>query len=382
MYKNSVIIVLIMFLSSACGDMMDIHQEFVKDGEIVYLSKPDSVKFLAGKNRVYFECVLRNAPNITSIDIFWNRGKDSHIIPVTPSTGIYKLNAWIPDLEEQSYTFEVQTSDSYGQHSLMTTGFANSYGEMFQMSLVNRPYRGFALTDRNKEVSVELSWINAAERLVWSEIRYNDKNDNTRVIRALPADVVTVCEDATVNSVFECRSAFLPETDAVDTFYTEWKRILPDPNYTLGMNGWSVTASSYQPTGNEYGPPEVILQPGFELLWHSQWGGGPVAQLPHWIEIDMQNAKSLTRIEVTRHTDVKSLHIIPSETLISDKTALKNMTPAAILEYPGPWDLRNVMRYCDFETPVSARYIYLYMPDTHRNPYACLQYIKVFGWTQ
>ncbi|MDR1129898.1 MAG: hypothetical protein LBK96_02830 [Prevotellaceae bacterium] len=384
-YKKLALIVISLFMLSSCSDMMDLHQEYIKDGETVYMPKPYQVQFLAGKERIYFECLLRNATNVTSVDISWNRGDSSQIIPVTPGAGYYWVSAWIPNMGEQSYTFEVQTSDAYGQHSLKTSGFANSYGELFQESLVNRPYRSFALTDRNREVSVELSWIAAAERLVWSEIRYDGDDGDMQTIRVLPSETATVCEKAMVNSVFEYRSAFLPEPEAVDTFYTDWQRIIPDPNYTLSMDGWTATASSYDGSAGaqiyKWGTPDVIFLNGFEYVWHTRYTGS-TAQLPHWIEIDMQNLKSLTRLEVTRHTDTKTLHVIASETQISDKNALGNMTPAATLEYPGPAATTNITRSCDFETPLSARYIYFYMPDTHRNPYVSIQFMKVFGWTQ
>jgi hypothetical protein len=380
-YKNLTVIIVTLFLTTACGDMMDLHQEFIRNGETVYMPKPDSVKFLAGNKKIYFECMLRNAPNVTTIDIFWNRGKDSLIIPVNPGTGIFMVRDSLTNMGEQSYTFEVQASDAYNQHSLRITGFANSYGDLYQQSLVNRPYRGFALTDRNKDVSVELAWISAASGLIRSEVRYDDESGVPRTIRVLPSEMNTICEKATVNSVFEYRSAFLPEPDAVDTFYTAWKQITPDPNYTLGMDGWTVTASSYDASSTDWGPPAVILEPGPERVWHTRYSGS-TAQLPHWIEIDMQNLKSLTRLEVIRYTDIKTLNIITSETQITDKGSLKNLTPVASLEYPGPWTLRNIMRSCDFEEPVSARYMYLYMQDSHRNPYSSIQEIKVFGWTQ
>jgi hypothetical protein len=385
MYNKLTAIAVTLFLLISCGDMNDLHQEYIKDGETVYMPKPYSVKFLSGNKRIYFECILYNAPNVTSIDIFWNRRDSSRIIPVTPGTGIYAVREWIDNMDEQSYTLEVRTSDAFGQHSLWTTGFASAYGDMFQQSLANRPYRGFALTDRNGEVSVELTWINAAERLIYSEVRYDDEDGDPRMIRVSPLEAITVCEQATVNSTFEYRSAFLPEPEAADTFYTEWKRIAPDPNYTLAMDGWTATASSYENSaayGQQWGPPDVIFTNGTGSIWHSRFTHNGTAQPPHWIEIDMQNLKRLTRLEITRHTDIQFLYVIASETQITDKNTLGSMTPMATLEYPAPAALMNIMRSCDFEEPVSARYVYFYIPAGYRPPYGSIQYIKAFGWTQ
>src|SRR5690606_3791113 len=98
--------------ATSCESFMDIHEEYVKDGEIIYAPKADSIQFIAGKGRVQFAFWLKNAPNVKSIDLYWNSMSDSLITPVSPTTGLDSFYVVVPDLPEGAYTFEVKTRDN------------------------------------------------------------------------------------------------------------------------------------------------------------------------------------------------------------------------------------------------------------------------------
>ena len=37
---------------TSCDDFMDVHKEYIEGGEIIYAPKPDSLRFIAGKERI------------------------------------------------------------------------------------------------------------------------------------------------------------------------------------------------------------------------------------------------------------------------------------------------------------------------------------------
>ncbi len=39
-------------LITSCEDFMDVHKEYIEGGEIIYAPKPDSIAFIAGKERI------------------------------------------------------------------------------------------------------------------------------------------------------------------------------------------------------------------------------------------------------------------------------------------------------------------------------------------
>ena len=53
----------------SCDDFMDVHKEYIEDGEIIYAPKPDSIAFIAGKERILFFCRTYNSPNVKSVNL-------------------------------------------------------------------------------------------------------------------------------------------------------------------------------------------------------------------------------------------------------------------------------------------------------------------------
>jgi hypothetical protein len=224
--------------------------------------------------------------------------------------------------------------------------------------------------------SLTIQWGDNVQYVDHCKLSYVNLNGQTVSQKVSPSETTTVISDYSSDLSYTTLFMLIPST--TDTFRVETVSVAIAG--ILNMDEWTVTASSYEASGGEYGTPDVILINGFEKVWHTRFSGS-TAQPPHWIEIDMQNLKQLTRIEITRHTDIKALHIITSETQITDKNSLGDLSPIATLEYPAPWNLKDIMLSRDFENPVSAQYIYFHIPSGHRI-YASIQFIKAFGWTQ
>lgn len=214
-----VVLILSVFSITSCEDFMDVHKEYIEGGEIIYAPKPDSVNFVAGKNRILFNCRTYNATNVHSIDVYWNNELDSLIIPIEMKTGYDSISVILDNLEEKSYTFNIRTTDNFGHKSLYVTDFGTSYGEIYQFRLSDRRIKTVSFSDGGGTAS----WYFAPENLVRSEIRYI-KNDGSQSIVESPSaiDVVELPEIRPGSSI-EYRSLFIPEVEAIDTFATAWK---------------------------------------------------------------------------------------------------------------------------------------------------------------
>lgn len=146
----------VLFFTS-CDDFMDVHKEYIEGGEIIYAPKPDSVNFIAGEGRILFNCRTYNAPNVRSVDVYWNDRLDSLIIPVELSTGYDSISVILDNMEEKSYTFNIQTTDNFGHKSLFVTSFGTSYGDTYRATLNDRGIKSLSLSD--KEGTIE--WYSA-----------------------------------------------------------------------------------------------------------------------------------------------------------------------------------------------------------------------------
>ena len=240
-YGLAAFIISILSITS-CDDFMDIHKEYIEGGEIIYAPKPDSVSFIAGKGRILFNCRTYNAPNIRSIDVFWNDGLDSLIIPVELKTGYDSISVILDDMEEKSYTFNIQTTDNFGHKSLFLTDFGTSYGETFHSTLNDRRIKSVSLSD--KEGIIE--WYSALNGLMRNEIRYRKNDGSQAVVKMLSADHQVALPDAKAGSSFEYRSLYLPEEECIDTFATAWTEYeTPFPaEYKYDRSSWQVLSVS------------------------------------------------------------------------------------------------------------------------------------------
>lgn len=305
MKKYIICLITVCALLWSCDNMMDVHKPFMEGGEKVYTQKLDEFNFFAGHNQVYFKFYMANTTNIKSVDLYWD--EDSLIIPMPP-------HGWslvtVPATEERSYTFRIRTTDIFGHHSLWSTGFANSYGNYFSESLINRSVKSFQLTNNN--TNGEIIWFPPASNLVRSEVRYKDPAGIEQILNVPFGQNITQCPELATNR-FEVRSFFLPEPTALDTFQTDWQEVTPV--FKLPTNNWAVKyCNSWhgQPslTGTQ-NMPHFIFDGNYTTFWHTSYGNYAVGThpldptitrdpAPFTIVIDMGEPVEIAQIDVYR----------------------------------------------------------------------------------
>jgi hypothetical protein len=377
----------VMLFGYSCNDMYDNINDFVAE-EKVYPGGFDRAEGLIGYERV--EINLLDTGRIPASEIKLGKAKKTVIEYDREVLVIDSLCSWV-NIEgltlSRLYRFTIYTVDEYGDKSVPVETALIPYTAEDLATLLVPPPR---IVYRPTETTVTWS-ENPLMEYCELTFAYTDKSGVRRTDSQMGQRPSITLDNLELGSqvTVDVRYAAIPKVNnipIIDTVYLENSLLLNipltfDQHFPLDMNDWTATASSNENPSGNWGLPNVILEgPGLPV-WHTRYSGS-AAQLPHWVEIDMQNMKSLTKLEVTRYTDIKTLYIIVSETQISDKSALGDLTPAGTLEYPGPWDEQGIIRSYEFETPVSGRYLYLYIPESHRNPYSSIQAIRAFGWAQ
>ena len=357
---------------TSCEDFMDMHKEYIKGGEIIYAPKPDSVYFIAGKGRVLFNCRTYNAPNVRSIDVYWNDGLDSLIIPVELKTGYDSISVILDNLEEKSYTFKIQATDNFGHKSLFMTDFGTSYGDTYQATLNDRLVESLTLSDQEGTIK----WYYAPQYLVRSEVRYVKKNGSQAIVKVPSTDDLVQLPDVKPGSTFEYRSLYIPEEVAIDTFATAWKEYeTPFPaEYKYDRSSWEVLYVSDVST-SEGGGMATLIDGDLSTYWQSAYEGGD-APLPHWAVIDMQTPKNISRVELYRRTgnkDTKSIELYVSDHpdanaagWIKIGTVVFEEGDSSSITIPGSIDMKG-------------RYLKLLLSDSNREPYTSVAEVYVYG---
>lgn len=365
--------VMTFFLLASCENFMDIHNEYIKEGEIIYAPKTDSIAFTAGQDRILFRFWLYNSPNVRTVDLYWNNRNDSLITPVTPSTGRDSMGIIIPGMGEQAYTFEARTTDIYGHKSLYTTGFGNSYGPQYESLLTNRRIRNVALTENGGEIT----WFAASDGLAGMDVRYQTHKGVTQTIRTSAKESKTLCPDVKAGSSFEIRSLFIPEEESIDTFTLAW--VTPQEAFPViflyDRSDWEVIAVSDE-TASDGGGMKTLIDGDLESFWHSNWEGESTP-LPHWAVIDMKSSRKIARIETYRRKgngDSKTVEYYVGNSPDADASTWQKIGEGQF----SSGDLLTM----DINEAINTgqgRYLKLLLPDSNRDPFISIAEVYLYG---
>lgn len=224
-YITLLLLVFCVFYS--CKDMDEVHEEYIKNGEIKYTTKVDSLKSFSGKERVKLTGFISGAFNVDEIIVAWNNGNDIKSFPYSKSENdTDELILDITELEEKSYEFQVYSQDFDGNNSLKVTVFGVVYGEVYRLNLEAREINTFTL---NSDTSANISLKPSSELTRSTEFKYTNLSGEEIVA------VVTKDESAVVLNLVDImepimyRTYYVPtEADengietSIDEFASEW----------------------------------------------------------------------------------------------------------------------------------------------------------------
>lgn len=220
---------LLLFLGITACNKQDAHyKDFIKDGEIVYVGKIDSIIFHPGYNRVKLSWPIPSDPSVQSVKIFWNSRNDSSVINMHDSwrdeDTVFTI---LEDLQEGAYTFELFTYDKKNHSSVVSEVSGNVYGENYLSLLLQRQIQETSM----REDDFMVKWRVGDDNLIGTEIKYKNKEGGERLVFTKSDENESLLIDWEPNSLIEYRSLYLPDSLAIDTFYTSYKemKILRDP---------------------------------------------------------------------------------------------------------------------------------------------------------
>jgi hypothetical protein len=201
-----------------CADINDIHQKFLDGGERTYVGKADSLVVNGGHNRVQITGLMLYAKTAEYCIIRWTSGtsNDSLKVDATNWQATDTLKVIINGLGEDSYRFFVRTYDKDGNRSLNVECNGYSYGDKFILSSMAKnitkmtPYPD----------DMVLTW-NVSGDAALVEVQY--EGDTGVKTLTLPGNVSeSKVSGWKLGGNIRFRTAFVPESGAIDTLYTGW----------------------------------------------------------------------------------------------------------------------------------------------------------------
>lgn len=208
----------------SCSKMDNTYRDFIKDGEIIYPGKPESLQIFPGNGRIDLSMVLISDPKITKVRAFWNNGLDSTEKTIQRTSAADTVRFSLTGMQEGTYTFDVYTYDKDGHRSVKSDIIGSVFGDRYINSLYNRTFSSVSYMAGGK---ARLIWVGPADQMIGQEIRYTDSSGvlQTLIEPRYKADGTTL-KDTTIltafrkGSSFDFRTLFKPEPASLDTFYS------------------------------------------------------------------------------------------------------------------------------------------------------------------
>ncbi|MGQ7871022.1 DUF4998 domain-containing protein [Sunxiuqinia sp. sy24] len=301
MKKTFIYIILILIscmgFFSACEDMYEVHEKFVENGEILYLTKVDSVEFFAGNNRGEVQFVLDNAIKVNRVVIYWNNKMDSIVTEVEPTAGMDTVRIALNDLPEGSHQLEIVTKDILGNKSIGVTVFGVTYGDKYKQILKHRAVQELKVT----RIKTDIAWMNSAEKATAFELKYINVENEEVVKKYEPSENMMTITDIKIGTNISHRMHYLPEATALDTFQTDWLELmidLPTGEFELDKTQIKGLALKNDNLGESWGGS--ISKLFDDILDNSnhyhtgQWNDGP----PLTFTFDLGDIVKPTRIKI------------------------------------------------------------------------------------
>lgn len=233
-YYTSIAAILTFSLVS-CGEMDEPYREFVERGETIYTAKADSLKVRAGKNRIELSFLLLSDPKIAKYKVYWNNGRDSVENRVEKSAGVDTVRLMLNNMEEGTHQFEIYTYDEVGNTSVKAIKLGKVYGDRYESSLLPATYAKLARSGND----LEILWAEPNEDLAGIDLSYSDNMNVTREIHIDRNEELTILSEFPKGGEFKFKTSFLPEPQALDTFYTDYSKVNISTD-TLQWNNYPV----------------------------------------------------------------------------------------------------------------------------------------------
>ncbi len=163
-----------------CDDMNTLYQDYVDQGEKIYLGKPDSLIAMSGLGRIKLKWYVNADPKIEETIVYWNLRQDSVVKTFQrDKKGIQADSLIIDNLTEGVYTFELYNRNKRGERSLLSSVQGQVYGDNYIASLKNRTVASMQILSFDTEkqsADIEIIWGPKIHDSFASKISYKKRS--------------------------------------------------------------------------------------------------------------------------------------------------------------------------------------------------------------
>jgi hypothetical protein len=196
--------------------MNSLHQEYLDRGEAIYTAKVDSIRSLAGYQKVWFKWWFKADPRITKIEILWTEGiepKSKEIAVTRTQSGVLTMETVLENIPGGVYYFEFLTKDDKGNRSMSFGTSVEIYGDTYLETLYNRTINSAVYYDDKKMV---IQWSNNPRNSAGCILSYTNTNDKTVTVYVPGTTSTTTISDWKAGLSYYTRFASSTYLDTID----------------------------------------------------------------------------------------------------------------------------------------------------------------------
>lgn len=334
----------------------DDYKKFYEGKELVYPGRASKIKAYPGNKRIKLSWMVTDA-KVTGYKVYWDNRSDSLSGNVTAGTD--PINVIINNLTEGPHSFKIFTFDKHGRSSVAADTVGSVYGDSYQLALTNRLVRSSSLY----KGTATIEWYGAPAQTALTEIKYTDISNVERKVKVDSASTVVELPDFKQGASIQYRTAYLPDTAAIDTFYTAYKSNTPTPVQALRLSTGKVYTVSSRPAdaGRAFDGNQTTF-------WSAT-----TAALPQWVQVDLGKDYDLSLVKTQFHERTNNIYNYKIE-VSNDGTAWRPLVPQG-----GRQGFINV--YAVFEHPVNerGRYVRITFSGSSAGHWSTIAEFEIWG---
>lgn len=184
---------LLIITAMSCSGMNDLHDKYLKNGEIIYTGRVDSAQIFGGANRVLLKYYVSD-PKAKNLMAYWNLKTDSVLFAIPDKDVHEPVEVYINNLEESDIFFDLFTFDEDMQDKSVPYHVDGTvYGEKYRQTLRNRTVKSTNYDETRNVLTIE--WGDAGDTEIETRLDYTDINDVARTATVDAAESVTEITD-------------------------------------------------------------------------------------------------------------------------------------------------------------------------------------------
>lgn len=208
-------LILAAILLASCGRMDDVYQEFLGDGDEIFLAKLEGVEAFSGDRRVKFIIPPQTDPRVKGVHFNWDNGRkslDCALKNDAPNEII------VEPVSDGSHIFYLQSTDDKGNKSISISLSVSAYGDLFLSSMMPATVTSAARNSTGRcFFQIHHSSVPYYQCL---ELTYTSASGEEKVVRVPRGTNGLYVEDFKGDS-YSYRSVYLPEETSFENLYSE-----------------------------------------------------------------------------------------------------------------------------------------------------------------